>query len=248
MRGLRGKVVIITGAGRGIGFATAERFCAEGARVVVAEFDPSTGEAAAKALQEKSYEARFIQVDVGSRASVQKLVQEARATWDRIDGIVNNAGIVMDATLAKMSEEQFDSVLRVNLKGTWACAQEVAAVLKSQGQGGFILNAASVVALYGNFGQTNYVASKAGVIGMTKTWARELGKDKIRVNAIAPGFIDTSMTQGIPEKVIEKLVAKIPLGEMGRPEDIAAAYAFLASDDGRYITGTVLSVDGGVVL
>lgn len=248
MRGLTGKVFIISGAGRGIGFATAQRFASEGARVIVAEFDEDSGIAAAKAITEAGHEARFVRVDIADRASVQNLISETRAAFGRLDGIVNNAGIVLDATLKKMTDEQFDRVIAVNLKGTYICTQEVAAVLREQGEGGAILNAASVVALYGNFGQTNYVASKAGVIGMTRTWARELGRDKIRVNAVAPGFIDTAMTQGIPPKVMDKLTERIPLGELGDPADIAAAYAFLASDDGRYITGAVLSVDGGAVL
>lgn len=248
MRGLKDKVLIVTGAGRGIGRATAERLASEGAKVVVAEFDTETGSAAAAAIKDSGGQAMFVEVNVADGESVKAMIQKTREAWDRIDGIINNAGIVMDGTLKKMSDEQFDRVIEVNLKGTFLCTREVAKVLIEQDNGGVILNAASVVALYGNFGQTNYVASKAGVIGMTKTWARELGRSKIRVNAIAPGFIDTAMTQGIPEKVMDKLKAKIPLNCLGAPEDIAAAYAFLASDDGRYITGTVLSVDGGAVL
>jgi 3-oxoacyl-[acyl-carrier protein] reductase len=247
MRGLKGKVVVITGAGRGIGKATAERFAAEGAKVVIGERDEDTGVAVAKELTSAGHEARFVPVDVAERESVQGMFKAAVDAFGRVDVLVNNAGIVADSTLKKMTDEQFDTVVAVNLRGTYMATQEAAALMGEQGDGGVILNAASVVALYGNFGQTNYVATKAGVIGMTKVWARELGKAGIRVNAVAPGFIETSMTDGIPPKVMETLLAKVPLRRMGAPEDIAAAYCFLASDDGAYITGTVLSVDGGVV-
>lgn len=247
MRGLKEKVVVVSGAGRGIGRATAERFAAEGARVVIAERDEDAGAAVAKALESSGREALFLRVDITDRESVRACIAAAKERWGRVDVLVNNAGILADSTLKKMSDEQFDAVIAVNLRGTFVFTQEFAKVLVEQGEGGAILNAASVVALYGNFGQTNYVASKAGVIGMTKVWARELGKAQVRVNAVAPGFIETDMTASIPEAVLEKLVAKVPLRRMGSPDDIAATYCFLASDDARYITGTVISVDGGVV-
>jgi 3-oxoacyl-[acyl-carrier protein] reductase len=246
VRGLKDKVVIVTGAGRGIGRATAARFAEEGARVVVADRDGEGARSAANELVARGLLAHAAEVDVADRASVKRLVETVVSEHGRIDVLVNNAGIVADASLAKTTDEQFERVLKVNLFGTFIVAQEVAAVMKPKKQG-VILNAASVVALYGNFGQSNYVASKSGVIGMTRVWARELGKDGIRVNAVAPGFIETDMTKGIPPKVTELLVSRVPLQRMGKAEEIASTYAFLASDDASYITGAVISVDGGVV-
>lgn len=247
MRGLKGKVVIVTGAGQGIGRATALRFAEEGARVAIAERNEGSGQAVCKEIQDLGAEALFVQVNVSDRNSVKTLIDTVRKTWDKVDVLVNNAGIVKDSTLLKMQDDQFDAVIDVNLKGTFVCASEVAALMKAQGSG-VILNAASVVALYGNFGQSNYVASKTGVIGMTKVWSRELARYGIRVNAIAPGFIETAMTKSIPENVMETMTQKIPMKRLGKVEDIAAAYCFLASDDASYINGAVLSVDGGVVM
>ncbi|MBC8174562.1 MAG: 3-oxoacyl-ACP reductase FabG [Candidatus Marinimicrobia bacterium] len=247
MRGLRDKTVIITGAGQGIGKATAIRFSEEGAKVVIADLNETTGQAVADGIQSTGGEAIFTYVNVADRDSVKAMVSSAIKTYGGIDVLVNNAGIIEDVTLKKLRDEQFDKVIKVNLRGTFICTQEVTAVMCEQGSG-VILNASSVVALYGNFGQTNYVASKSGVIGMTKVWARELAKDGIRVNAVAPGFIQTDMLAHIPEDIMTKLANKVPLKRMGTPEDIAAAYVFLASDDANYINGTVLSVDGGVVV
>jgi 3-oxoacyl-[acyl-carrier protein] reductase len=197
----------------------------------------------------------FQKVDVSSAASVGSAVEEVAATLGTVYVLVNNAGILRDGQLVKykdgalagvMSDEQFDAVIGVNLKGVFTCTREVVPRM-IQGGGGVILNASSVVGLYGNFGQTNYVAAKAGVIGMTRVWARELGKYQIRVNAVAPGFISTDMVKQIPEKILQSMVGRTPLGRMGQPEDIANAYAWLASDQATFITGTVLSVDGGVV-
>lgn len=246
MKGLSDKVVIVTGAGQGIGRATALRFAEEGSKVVVAEFSEETGRSVADEITDAGEDSLFVQVDVADRLSVQNMVQETKETFGRIDVLINNAGVIKDNTLKKMTDEEFDGVLNVNLRGTYICTQEVAEVMREQ-KSGVILNASSVVALYGNFGQTNYVASKAGVIGMTKVWARELGKDGIRVNAIAPGFIETAMIESIPEEVLEMIMKRIPLGKVGQPEDIGSAYAFLASDEASFITGTVLSVDGGAV-
>ena len=243
--GLHGKVVIVTGAAAGIGKATAQRFAAEGCRVAswdVREEEPAPGGV-------------FRRVDVTDAAQVEAAVEEVAASWGGVHVLVNNAGIIRDGQLVKykdgvlagvMSDAQFDSLIGVNLKGVFICTRAVAPRMIASG-GGVILNASSVVGLYGNFGQTNYVASKAGVIGMTKVWARELGKYQIRVNAVAPGFIATDMTKGMPEKIRAAMVGHTPLGRMGQPEDIANAYVWLASDAASFISGTVLSVDGGVV-
>jgi 3-oxoacyl-[acyl-carrier protein] reductase len=244
--GLKDKVVIVTGGASGIGLATARRFALEGCKV--ASWDVKDGEA-------QGGGGIFQKVDVTSAASVESALEEVTARLGTVYVLVNNAGILRDGQLVKykegslagvMSDEQFDAVIGVNLKGVFTCTR--AAVPRMvQGGGGVILNASSVVGLYGNFGQTNYVAAKAGVIGMTRVWARELGKYQIRVNAVAPGFISTDMVKQIPEKVLQGMVGRTPLGRMGQPEDIANAYAWLASDQASFITGTVLSVDGGVV-
>jgi 3-oxoacyl-[acyl-carrier protein] reductase len=243
--GLNDKVVIVTGGAGGIGLATARRFALEGCKV--ASWDVKDGEAQAGGI--------FQKVDVSSAASVERAVEEVAARLGAVYVLVNNAGILRDGQLVRykegtlagvMSDEQFDAVIGVNLKGVFTCTRAVVPRM-IQGGGGVILNASSVVGLYGNFGQTNYVAAKAGVIGMTRVWARELGKYRIRVNAVAPGFISTDMVKQIPEKILQGMVARTPLGRMGQPEDIANAYAWLASDQASFITGTVLSVDGGVV-
>jgi 3-oxoacyl-[acyl-carrier protein] reductase len=243
--GLRDKVVIVTGGAAGIGLATARRFAQEGCRV--ASWDVKDGEAQDGGI--------FQKVDVTSSASVESAVEEVAARLGAVYVLVNNAGILRDAQLIKykegvlagvMSDEQFDSVISVNLKGVFTCTRSVVPRMVQAG-GGVILSASSVVGLYGNFGQTNYVATKAGVIGMTKVWARELGKYHIRVNAIAPGFIATEMVRQMPEKIQQTMVGRTPLGRIGQPEDVANAYAWLASDQASFITGTVLSVDGGAV-
>ena len=243
--GLRDKVAIVTGAAAGIGRATALRFAEEGCKV--ASWDVRAGEPAPGGI--------FRQVDVTKAESVAAAVADVVARWGAVHVLVNNAGILRDGQLVKfkdgaltgtMSDEQFDSVIGVNLRGVFVCTRAVVPHMIKSG-GGAVLNASSVVGLYGNFGQTNYIASKAGVIGMTKVWARELGKFKIRVNAVAPGFIATDMTKGMPEKVLQTMVDHTPLGRLGQPEDIANAYVWLASEGASFITGTVLSVDGGVV-
>ena len=238
------KTAIVTGAGRGIGKATAAQFVREGARVVIAEFDDTTGRNCADELGENAI---FHKTDVGDEKSVTALFDYVMSEFGKLDILVNNAGILADSTLKKLDSDQFDAVLNVNLRGTYLCGKAAAGIMMEQGNG-VILNAASVVAHHGNFGQTNYVASKAGVIGMTKVWARELGKEGIRVNAIAPGFIKTGMTAGMPENIIQMMEGKVPLKRWGEPEDVANAYTFLASDEASYITGTVLNVDGGVVV
>ncbi len=243
---LKDKVAIVTGAGRGIGLTTAQTFAREGARVVLCDRDLAEIEQAAADLAAAGAQVLAVQADTSASDSVAQLVQKVLDAYGRIDILVNNAGIIRDKQLLKMEESEFDQVIAVNLKGVYLCARAIAEVMASQG-GGVILNASSVVALYGNFGQTNYVASKAGVVGMTKVWARELGRKGIRVNAVAPGFIETRMTEGIPDKVIDKLLERVPLGRMGKPQDIANAYLWLASDEAAYVSGHVLSVDGGAV-
>lgn len=242
MKLLDGKICIITGGGRGIGKATAEKFSGEGATVIIAENDEKTGQSVADALKGK-----FIKTDVSNQESVNVLFQSVMDAYTRVDVLVNNAGILMDSTLTKMDEDQFDSVINVNLKGVYLCGRAAADIMKEQGSG-VILNASSVVARNGNFGQTNYVATKSGVIGMTKVWARELGKDGVRVNAVAPGFIKTEMTAQMPEKIIKMMGEKVPVKRWGEVDDVANAYCFLASDEASYISGTVLNVDGGVVV
>jgi 3-oxoacyl-[acyl-carrier protein] reductase len=240
------RVVIVTGAAAGIGRATALRFARNGDRV--AAWDISEAEEAG---------AFFQKVNVTDAASVEGAVAEVMERWGRIDVLVNNAGIVKDSQLVKwkdgqkvgeMSEAVFDAVVSVNLKGVFLCTRAVAPHMIAGGRGGSILNASSVVGLYGNFGQTNYAATKAAVVNMTRTWSRELGRYGIRVNAVAPGFIATEMVKAMPEKVLNSMVEHTPIGRMGKPEDIAEAYFWLASDVASFISGTVLSVDGGLVI
>jgi 3-oxoacyl-[acyl-carrier protein] reductase len=247
------KVVLVTGGAAGIGKATALRFAEEGARVVICDVDEANGKDTVKLL---GSEAAFYKVNVASREDVQQWVDRVVNQYGRIDVLVNNAGVLRDGQLVKfkegqlvsqMAEADFDLVVSVNLKGVFNCTQAVAPVMIKQG-GGVILNASSVVGLDGNFGQTNYVATKSGVIGMTKVWARELGRYNIRVNVVAPGFTATEMVKAMPEKVLEGMKAHTPLGRLGEPSDIANAYVFLASDEASFITGASLRVDGGIVV
>jgi len=244
---LNDTVAIVTGAGQGIGRATALTFAEAGASVVVADVNEAAGPAVADEITDSGGQAVYVHADVASSDDATALADAAVEHFGGIDVLVNNAGITRDATLKKMSEEDFDRVVEVNLKGVFNCTKAVLPHMKERG-GGRVLNAASVVGLYGNFGQTNYVATKSGVIGMTKTWARELGRSGITVNAVAPGFIETPMVETVPDKVIGSLVEKTPLQRLGTSQDIANAYLFLASDRASFITGAVLSVDGGLVL
>jgi 3-oxoacyl-[acyl-carrier protein] reductase len=244
---LAGKVAIITGAGRGIGQATAVKFSKEGAVVAVCDIDERTAVDTARMIEAMGGKALSFRVDVTDRASIQSMVAEVHGCCGKIDILVNNAGIVADAQLKNMTEEQFDRVIDINLKGTYNCTRAVVDIMLEQ-QSGVILNASSIVGLSGNFGQTNYAASKFAVIGMMKTWARELGKRGIRANAVCPGFVSTSIIDTIPDKVIDALEAKVPLGRLGKPEEIANAYAFLASDEASYINGAVLEVSGGLTI
>lgn len=243
MRGISGKRVLITGAASGIGRATAQRFYDEGARLLLCDLRPLEQTELAAAFPERM---EYVAADVASAAGLDAV--EAAIKQGGIDCLVNNAGITKDKSALKMTAEDWDKVIAVNLTAVFRLAQLAARVMKEQGRGGTILNAASVVAHTGNFGQANYVATKAGVIGLTKTLARELGRAGIRVNAVAPGFIDTPMARLVPEANLSALTERTPLARLGKPEEIAAAYCFLASDDAAYITGTCLNVDGGLVM
>jgi 3-oxoacyl-[acyl-carrier protein] reductase len=244
---LAGKVCIITGAARGIGHATALKFAREGAKVVVCDLDRQMVDAAVDDVRGAPGEAHGFVVDVTDPASIAAMVDAVMQRYGRIDVLVNNAGIVQDAQLLKMREDQFDRVIDVNLKGTYNCTKAMAGIMVEQGSG-VILNASSIVGIYGNFGQTNYAASKFGVIGMVKTWARELGRKGVRANAVCPGFVETSIISSIPEKVLEAMKARVPLGRLAKPEDIANTYAFLASDEASYINGAVIEVSGGATI
>jgi 3-oxoacyl-[acyl-carrier protein] reductase len=247
MNRLTNKVAVITGGASGIGRATALKFAAEGAAVAIWDVQVEKGEETVKSLIAMGARAAFYKVNTTLLSEVQAAVNNVIEDFEQIDILINNAGITRDATLIKMTEEQFDSVIDVNLKGVYNCTKAIAPFMIERHYGR-IVQAASVVALYGNFGQTNYVATKSAVIGMTKVWARELGKKGITVNAVAPGFIATEMVSTIPEKVINGIIEKTPLARMGQPDDIANAYLFLASDEASFINGTTLSVDGGIIL
>lgn len=244
---LMDKIAIVTGGGRGIGEATCLKFAKEGAKVVVADLNEADINTVVDKIKADGGEAIGMSVNVTNREQVEKMISDTVEKYGRLDIIVNNAGITADAKLEKLTEEQWDKVIDVNLKGVFNCSQAAAKVMIEQ-KSGVILNASSVVGIYGNFGQTNYAATKWGVIGMAKSWAKELGSKGVRVNAVAPGFIMSPMTEKVPDKVLDMMKNKAPLRSLGYPEDIANAYAFLASDEARFITGAVLSVDGGLVL
>jgi 3-oxoacyl-[acyl-carrier protein] reductase len=250
------RVAVITGGANGIGRATGIRFAQEGATVVVWDLDEQAGAEVVNDVTNNGGQARFQMVNVADEESVNGAVLQVLEAFSRIDILVNNAGILRDAQLVKvkdrqgdafMSTEDFEAVIGVNLRGVFFCTRAVVPTMIEQGYGR-IINASSVVGLYGNFGQTNYVASKAGVIGMTRVWARELGRYNITVNAIAPGFISTDMVKGMPEKVLNRMLSRTPLRRFGSPEEVANAYLFLASDEAAFITGAVISVDGGLVV
>lgn len=241
---LNNKVAIITGAANGIGYAAAERFIEEGAFVVIADFNEEAGVSAAQQLGDQ---ALFVQVNVAEKGSVKKLVSTVIEHAGRVDILVNNAGITRDAMLSKMTEEQFQQVLDVNLTGVFHCTQEVIPHMVAAGQGK-IINTSSVSGVYGNVGQTNYAATKAAIVGMTKTWAKELGRKGINVNAVAPGFTETDMVKKMPENVLAQMRSIVPLQRLGTPRDIANAYLFLASDEASYVHGHTLHVDGAIMM
>ena len=244
---LNGKVAAITGGARGIGHSTAVKFAAEGARVAVCDINPELIETTLREIRSGGGEADGYQVDVTNKEQIAAMVKAVMAKWGRIDCVVNNAGIVMDAQLKNMSDMQFDTVIDVNLKGVYNCTRAVVDIMIAQ-QSGVILTTSSIVGLYGNFGQTNYAASKFAVIGMTKTWARELGRKGSRAIAVCPGFIATPILSKMPEDVLQGMAKKVPNGRLGTPEEVANVFAFLASDDASYINGAVISVDGSMTL
>lgn len=250
------RVAVITGGANGIGRATALAFAHAGAALAIWDTAEQAGQALASEIGGNGGQAAFFRVNVAAPADVEAAVAATIERFGRIDILINNAGITRDAQLlklkdgevvGKLGQAEFDAVIDVNLKGVFACTQAIAPIMVRQGFGR-IISAASVVALYGNFGQTNYVAAKAAVIGMTKVWARELGKRGITANAVAPGFIATDMTRGLPAKLLAGMVEHTPVGRVGEPRDVANAYLFLASDEASFINGAVLSVDGGLVL
>lgn len=247
MQRLQNKVAIITGGANGIGHATAELFLEEGAKVAIWDIDEQKGLQAVRQWQSRAYDCKFDRVDTTKLADVQGATQRAMDQYGKIDILINNAGITRDASMKKMSQEQWQQVIDVNLTGVFNCTKAITPHMEANGYGR-VVNASSVVALYGNFGQTNYVATKAGVIGMTKVWAREFGRKGITVNAVAPGFIATEMVDTIPRAHLDSLESRTPLQRLGLPEDIAKAYLFLSSDEAAFITGITLSVDGGLTI
>ncbi|MEJ5262405.1 MAG: 3-oxoacyl-ACP reductase FabG [Ignavibacterium sp.] len=247
MKRLENKVAIITGGAQGIGKAAVKRFAEEGAIVIIWDVNEEKASSTIIELKNISDKISFQKVDVTKLESVTEAAKQIVDKFQKIDILINNAGITRDASFLKMTSEQWQQVIDVNLTGVFNCTKAIAPYMVEKLYGK-IVNTSSVVGLYGNFGQTNYVATKSGIIGMTKVWARELGRKGINVNAVAPGFIATEMVATVPEKVLEMLKEKTPLGKLGDPEDIANAYLFLSSDEAKFINGAVLSVDGGLVL
>ncbi|MFN8285401.1 MAG: 3-oxoacyl-ACP reductase FabG [Chitinophagales bacterium] len=247
MSRLKNKVAVITGGASGIGAAACKKFAHEGAAVGIWDVNETAGKELELLLLNDGYVARFVKVNTAKFTDVEAATAEIVKQFGRIDILINNAGITRDASLQKMTAEEWQQVMDVNLTGVFNCTKAISPVMISN-KYGRIINTSSIVGLYGNYGQTNYAATKAGVIGLTKTWARELGKYNITVNAVAPGFIATDMIRTIPDKVIEMMKEKVPLKKLGEPEDVANTYAFLASDEGQFISGTVISVDGGLTI
>ncbi|QOY34093.1 3-oxoacyl-ACP reductase FabG [Anaerobacillus isosaccharinicus] len=244
---LEGKVAIVTGGGSGIGRETVLRFVSEGAKVMIADIDYIGGEETLTMVEAKGGDALFQQVEVSKKQSVDDMVNTTINIFGKVDILINNAGVTNDKMLGAMTPRDWYSVVDVNLTGVLFCTQAVMPYMIEQG-GGTIINASSIAGIYGNIGQTNYAATKAGIIGMTKTWAKELGSKGITVNAVAPGVIETNMISSIPAEVGNKMKEMIPLKRLGKPEDVANAYLFLASDEANFINGTVLHVDGGMVI
>ncbi len=244
---LKGKVAVVTGGAQGIGKTIATQLAQEGANVVIADVVEEVAKATAQEISQKGSEAISIGVDVSILSSVEEMVKKTLDKFGRIDILINNAGITRDALVMRMKEEDWDLVLNINLKGAFNCIKVVSTVMMKQ-KAGKIVNIASIVGIIGNAGQANYSASKGGLIALTKTCARELAGRRINVNAVAPGFIQTSMTEQLPAQVKEKLSSQIPFGETGKPEDVASAVLFLVSEKASYITGEVIKVDGGMAM
>jgi len=244
---LRGRVAIVTGAGRGIGAATAKALAAAGGHVALIDKDGASATRVAEEIAAAGGEALHFDTDVTDAFAVERVIDGIVEEWARLDVLVNNAGILRDARLQDVSDEDFHATLDVNLRGAMVCARAAVPHMLARGTGR-ILSATSVVARMGNFGQTSYAASKGGIIGMTRTWARELGPKGITANAVAPGFIETEMVRSVPEKVLERFRERIPAGRLGRPEEVANVYLFLASDLASFINGAVVGVDGGLPL
>ena len=240
---LKGKTALITGGANGIGLATTERFAREGANIILWDVSDKGYEVAEK-FNEAGHKILFKKVSVTDQEEVQQAVDEARTHFGRIDILINNAGITKDRTLLKMTREEWDDVIAVNLTGVFNCTHAVAPIMKDQNYGR-IVSAASNVAIRGNYGQTNYVATKSAIIGMTKVWALELGRYGITANCIAPGFIHTAMTDAMPEEVRKQSIPLIPLGHWGVPDDIANGYLYLSSDEASFVSGICLTIDGG---
>lgn len=247
MKRLENKIAIITGGADGLGKAAAVKFANEGAVVFIWDMNEMKGQQSAEEIIANGGIAYFIKVNTALYAEVEMATNKVIEQCGRIDILINNAGITRDSTIKKMTPELWQQVIDVNLTGVFNCAKCASAVMVEKGYGR-IINTSSVVALYGNFGQTNYVATKAGVIGLTKTLAKELGRKGVTVNAVAPGFIATEMVKKMPENVLKAMEEKVPVGRLGLPEEIASAYLFLASDEAAYINGATLSVDGGIVI
>lgn len=244
---LESKVAVVTGAARGIGYAVVQAFLSEGAKVALWDVSEPMLSQARSRLNAPEDRVMFQVVDVTRSAQVAEAMERVESTLGPVDIQINNAGVTRDAMLHKMTDEDWDRVIDVNLKGVFVCGREAGRRMRERGSG-VILNTASIVGLYGNVGQTNYAATKAGVIAMTQSWAKELGKKGVRVNAVAPGYTATEMMQTVPEKVLDTMKSKTPLGRLAEPAEIAAAFVFLASNQASFITGHVLSVDGGLVI
>lgn len=244
---LKDKVTVVTGGADGIGKAISELFAAEGAIVCIWDIQLEKGMALAVEIVKKGGRAGFFHVNTVDFKQIEEAVGQIMQQHGKIDILINNAGITRDATFRKMTHEQWNDVIDVNLNGVFNCTKAIAPIMLDKGYGR-IVNASSVVGLYGNFGQTNYVATKAAIIGMTKTWAREFGRKGVTVNAVAPGFTMTDMVAKMPENVLESMKAKVPLGRLATPEEMAATYLFLCSNEANYINGHTLSVDGGMTV
>jgi 3-oxoacyl-[acyl-carrier protein] reductase len=244
---LKNQVAIITGGASGLGKEACLLFAEEGATVVIADMNEQQGQELVQQIEQKGGQSLFVHVDVGDNLSAEQMTKLVHQTFGKIDILINNAGITRDSMLAKMTKEQWDQVIRINLSGVFHCTHAVVPYMREKGYGR-IISTSSIVGVNGNIGQTNYAAAKAGIIAMTKTWAKELGPKGITANAVAPGFIRTPMTSQVPDKVLQMVQEKVPLKRLGEPRDIANAYLFLASPESSYVNGCVLAVDGGLVL